>query len=126
MESRGTLMSDIMDEMDHRVLNFIKRHVTSFTRWDVIRFCCENIETQDTAENLARDVGRTVDVIQQELEELVAEGIFQSTTLQGQTVYSLADQPETRQVIANLVEAARDRIFRMKMVYHVLRAGGRQ
>jgi hypothetical protein len=126
MGSRNTLMSDIMEEMDQRVLDFIKKHITTFTRWDVIKFCYENPNTLDTAENLARYVGRTTSVIQQEAEEMAAEGIFRSSSEGGETVYSLNDDVHIRKLVAGLVEGARDRTFRMKLVYHILRAGSQE
>jgi DNA recombination-dependent growth factor C len=126
MESYNNLMSDIMDEMDPRVLEFIKSHVTTFTRWDTIRFFHENPNTQDTAENLARYVGRSPAVIRQEAQEMAEEGIFRSVKQGKHTVYLLTNDPDRRRLIANLVEAARDRTFRMKLVYHILRAGGQQ
>jgi hypothetical protein len=113
-----------MEEMDPGVLTFIKEHIRSFTRWDVIRFLYENPHTEDTAENLARFVGRSPDVIVGEASELAAEGILQIETVAEQTVYRLTTDVALRQRIADLVEAARDRTFRMKLVYHILQAGG--
>ena len=124
MEPHNNLMSDIMDEMDPRVLDFVKQHVTTFTRWDTLRFFHENPYTQDTAENLARYVGRSPDVIRQEAQEMAEEGIFRSLGRGEHTVYLLTEDTDTRRLIASLVEAARDRNFRMKLVYHILRAGG--
>lgn len=124
MDSYNTLMSDIMEEMDQRVLEFIKSHVTSFTRWDTIRFLSENPHTRDTAENLARYVGRAPQVIQVEAKELSEEGILAAETTGGHTVYSLTEDDDVRQLVASLVTSARDRTFRMKLVYHILRAGG--
>ena len=126
MESYNNLMSDIMDEMDPRVLEFIKQHVTTFTRWDILRFFHENPNTQDTAENLARYVGRAPDVISQEAQEMAEEGIFRSIQQGNHTIYLLTNDPDLRLLISDLVEAARDRTFRMKLVYHILRAGGQQ
>ena len=124
METHENLMSDIMDEMDPRVLDFIKRHVTTFTRWDTLRFFCENPYTQDTAENLARYVGRSPEVIRREAQELAEEGLFRSLKRGEHTIYLLTEDTDTRWLLASLVEAARDRNFRMKLVYHILRAGG--
>jgi hypothetical protein len=115
-----------MDEMDPRMLGFIKQHITTFTRWDVIKFLHNNPNTQDTAERLAQYVGRSVDVIQQESEALVTEGIFRSARKGTHTVYTLGGDQDIRQIIAYLVEAAHDRTFRMKLVYHILRAGGQE
>jgi len=124
MQSYNTLLSDIMNEMDADVLIFIKEHITSFTRWDVIRFLHENPNTEDTAENLARFVGRAPHVIVRETQEMNKEGILASGRMGEHTVYHLTADADTRQLIANLVQAAHDRTFRMKLVYHILRAGG--
>ena len=126
MESYNNLMSDIMDEMDPRMLEFIKQHVTTFTRWDILRFFHENPNTQDTAENLARYIGRAPDVICQEAREMAEEGVFRSVKQGEHTIYLLTNDPDLRLLISDLVEAARDRTFRMKLVYHILRAGGQE
>jgi hypothetical protein len=124
MDLHSTLMTDIMEEMDFRVLQFIKNHVTSFTRWDTIRFLHENPHTHDTAENLAKYIGRAPHIIAEEAKELSEEGILTSETRGNHSIYSLTEDRELRQLIAALVKAARDRAFRMKLVYHILRAGG--
>jgi hypothetical protein len=90
----------------------------------VIRFLHENPNTEDTAENLARFVGRAPHVIVGETKEMTAEGILETGTMGEHTVYRLTADADTCQLIASLVEAARDRTFRMKLVYHILRAGG--
>jgi len=41
-------------------------------------------------------------------------------------VYSLTQEPETLSLIEQLVSASRERTFRMKLVYHILRAGGNE
>jgi hypothetical protein len=124
MPSHNSLLSDIMEEMDPSVLTFIKEHISSFTRWDVIRFLHENPNTEDTAENLARFVGRAPPVIVCETQEMAEEGILEADTTTGQTIYRLTTDAQLCELIGSLVEAARDRTFRMKLVYHILRAGG--
>ena len=124
MASYENLMSDIMDEMDPRVLDFIKQHVTTFTRWDMLKFFHENPNTQDSADNLARYVGRSPDVIRQEAQEMAEEGIFRAVKQGRHTVYLLTDNAEVRDLVSSLVEGSHDRSFRMKLVYHILRAGG--
>lgn len=126
MPSHNSLLSDIMEEMDPSVLTFIREHISSFTRWDVIRFLHENPHAEDTAENLARFVGRSPDVIVKEAQEMAEEGILQAETATGRTTYRLTTDAQLRQLIGDLVEAARDRTFRMKLVYHILRAGGQR
>lgn len=124
MEDHKALMSDIMDEMDSDVLAFIKRHVVSFTRWDLIRFFHENPNTWDTAENLARYIGRRVDKVAEELDPMVSEGILSRSLQDDDSIYSLTQEASVLDVIGRLIGASRDRTFRMKLVYHILRAGG--
>jgi len=124
MESQSTLVSDIMNEMDPSMLEFIKKHVTTFTRWDIIKFFYENVNTHDTAANLARYIGRSESVVEQEAGVLATDGILKAVKQGEHTVYMLTDDPDMRKLIAGLVETARERTFRMKLVYHILRAGG--
>ncbi len=126
MEERSAFMADIMDEMESEVLAFIKKHVVSFARWDLIKFFHENPNTQDTAENLARYIGRRVEKVAEELGPMVAEGILSRSSQGGHSVYSLTREASTLAIIGRLVEASRDRTFRMKLVYHILRAGGNE
>ena len=124
MEDRSALMSDIMDEMKPDVLAFIKEHIVSFTRWDLIRLFHENPNIWDTAENLARYVGRRVEKVTEELGPMVAEGILSQSLQNDDVVYSLTQEADTLHIVGRLVEASQDRTFRMKLVYHILRAGG--
>ena len=126
MGSNNPLVSEIMEEMDPRILDFIRDHVTTFTRWDTLRFFHENPYTQDTAENLAKYVGRSPQVISHEAGELAQEGIFRSEMRGDYTVYLLTEDADTRRLIASVVQAAQNRAFRIKLVYHILRAGGQR
>lgn len=126
MESHSTLVSDIMDEMDPQMLDFIKKHVTTFTRWDLIKFFYENIDTHDTAENLARYIGRATELVEQEADKLVEEKILKALRESDHTVYLLTEDKNTLKIVADLVETSQERTFRMKLVYHILRAGGQE
>jgi hypothetical protein len=112
-----------MEEMDPQLLQFIKDHVITFTRWELIRFLFENPDTRDTAKNLARYIGRSPDVIEQEASDLAEAGILQATGTGKRRAYGLAESLEARPLIARLVNAAQERTFRMKLAYHILRAG---
>lgn len=126
MEAHNTLVSDIMDEMDPRVLEFIKSHITTFTRWDMLKFFHENANTHDTAENLARFIGRAPDLVRREADNLADEGVLHTSEQGGQKIYAITQDRQIRQIIADLVKTSRERTFRMKLVYHILRAGGQQ
>jgi DNA-binding transcriptional ArsR family regulator len=123
MERQTTLISEVMADMNPDVLTFIQQHITSFVRWDAIRFLDENPGTRDTANNLARYIGRDRQAVSREAAALAMEGILRAERRGAHIVYSLTADPEVRRLIADLVEEARERAFRMKLVYHILRQG---
>jgi len=126
MESRNTLMSDIMEDMEPGLLSFIKKHVRSFTRWDLIKFLYHNQSTWDTAENLARYIGRRVERVEAEVVQMAKEGLLRRDEQGPDAVYALTQDPELHTLVEKLVVASQDRTFRMKLVYHILRAGGNE
>ena len=48
----------LMNDMDPPLLDLVKTKVNSFIKWDLVRFLRENPNTADTAENIAKYVGR--------------------------------------------------------------------
>jgi|GEM_PF-6112297 len=66
-----TFVTRLMDDVEPALLDFIKTNVNSFIKWDLLKLFAANWDTLDSAENIARYVGRTVAVIEQELEDLV-------------------------------------------------------
>jgi hypothetical protein len=124
MKSHHTLTSDIMEDIEPSVLSFIRKHVRSFTRWDLLKFLCRNPSTWDTAANLARYIGRRTELVEPEVIQMTEEGLLRRNEQDSEFVYGLTADAETRVLVEQLVSASRDRTFRMKLVYHILRAGG--
>jgi hypothetical protein len=110
-----------MADMDPRLLKFLQTKIDSFVKWDLIRFFHDNPYTTDTAENIARYAGRSVDTIRQDLAELAQSGVLEETRLSEMTVYSLSRDPEIRELLEKFVEASADRQFRVKAIYHIIR-----
>lgn len=111
----------LMNDMDPRLLNFVKTKVNSFIKWDLIRFFYENPNTTDSADNIARYAGRNVAAVEPELEELVNSGVMEKRFLDDLTVYSLASDDEMRKLVDEFILACEDRHFRVKAVYHIIR-----
>ncbi len=115
------LATRLMDDIDPRLLEFIRTKVNSFIKWDLVRFFHDNPHTTDTAEGIARYTGRDVRTVEPELLQLVGSGILQKTELNELTVYTLATDTEIRSLIDTFVLACDDRQFRVKAIYHVIR-----
>ena len=111
----------LMDDMDPVLLDFVKTKVNSFVKWDLVRFFHENPHTADTVDNIAKYAGRNVAAVEPELNELVASGIMQETTLGDTSIYSLVSDEEMRNLVDRFITACEDRHFRVKAVYHIIR-----
>jgi len=113
--------ADLMNDMDPSLLSFVQTKVTSFIKWDLIRFLHENPHTIDSAANIARYTGRNVHDVHPELDELVEGEVLRKRQLQDMVVYSLSPDDRTRQLIGDFVAACQERSFRLKAVYHIIR-----
>ena len=129
-------LNKLMDDMDPALLDFVKTRVTSFIRWELLRFLYENPGTADSAENIARYTGRSVDTVRPELDELVETGVvtrrvpgcagaspadIASADPMSAAIYSFDPDQETHHLIETFVNACQDRQFRIKAVYHVIK-----
>jgi hypothetical protein len=115
------LAARLMDDMDPDVLEFLKSTVNSFIKWDLVIFFSENPNTTDTAINIARYIGRDVNVIQGELDELLAVKMLDSDRAGELTVYSLTTDRAMRDRLKHFVTVVGDVQFRGKVFYHLIR-----
>ena len=107
--------------MDPLLLEFIKHKVNSFVKWDLVRFFYDNPNTADSAENIARYAGRSVEAVRPELEEMVESGLMEKRMLGQTPVYVLSEDPDMLSLIDRFITACEDRHFRVKAVYHIIR-----
>jgi hypothetical protein len=115
------LAARLMGDMDPDLLEFLKTKVNSFIKWDLVRFFYENPHSTDTAENVARYVGRDASAIEVELSELVGTGVLERQRVGELWVYSLASDPTMRKLVDQFILACDDRQFRVKAIYHIIR-----
>ena len=115
------LMGLLMADMDPALLDFLRTKVTSFVKWDLVRFFHDNPHTTDTAENIARYAGRDAAQIRTGLAELAASGVLEENRLGDMLVYSLALDPVIRALLDRFAEASDDRQFRIKAIYYIIR-----
>jgi hypothetical protein len=111
----------LMNDMDPRLLDFVKTKVNSFIKWDLIRFFYENPNTTDSADNIAKYAGRNVAAVEPELDDLVSSGVMEKRYIDDLAVYSLASDDEMRKLVDEFILACEDRHFRVKAVYHIIR-----
>lgn len=108
-------------ELPAEMLTFVQTKVDSFVKWDLLRFLKENPHSADTPSGLARCVGRQPEVVGPELEKMADDGLVQRRDVGGLAVYSLTQEPATRDLIWRFLEKCEDRRFRLRVVFHVAR-----
>jgi hypothetical protein len=111
----------LMNDMDPELLDLVKTKVNSFIKWDLVRFLRENPNTADTAENIAKYIGRNAATVEPELRELVDSQIMELKSVEGIPVFSLTMNSDTRELIDQFITACEDRHFRVKVIYHIVR-----
>jgi len=117
LDLTGRLMAD----MPRELLEFLQTKVNSFVKWDLVRFFHDNPHTTDTADNIARYAGRSIEAIRAELAELAQDGVLEENQLGDMVVYSLAPDHQIRKLLEQFVKASDDRQFRVKAIYHIIR-----
>ena len=115
------LTGRLMEDMDPSLLEFLRAKVNSFVKWDLVRFFHDNPHTTDTADNIARYAGRSVETIRAGLTELARDGVLEKSQLGGMVVYSLIPDSRVREMLGQFVKASDDRQFRVKAIYHIIR-----
>jgi predicted transcriptional regulator len=110
-----------MNDMDPPLLDLVKTKVNSFIKWDLVRFLRENPNTADTAESIAKYVGRNAATVEPELRELVNAGIMEVKMVDGMPIYSLTADANVRELLDRFIAACEDRHFRVKVIYHIVR-----
>jgi len=118
--NENDLDTKLMEDMEPQLFNFLKTGVNSFIKWDLVRFFHENSTTADTADDIARYAGRAQADIEKELIELVEVGILDQESVGEMSVFSLATDQATRELIEQFVLACNDRRFRIKVIYHII------
>ncbi|HMM29193.1 MAG TPA: hypothetical protein PKD46_13000 [Aggregatilineaceae bacterium] len=111
---------DPMNDLDPRLLDLLHTRLTSFVKWDVLRFFHEHPQITETAENIARSTGRDLRAVEPELVQLARHSILEMEMLTGLRVYTLSDDPAIRQLIHEFFIACDDRRFCLRAVYHVI------
>jgi DNA-binding MarR family transcriptional regulator len=115
------LSTRISQELDLELLDFLNTYADSFVKWELLRFFYKNPNTMDTAESLARYIGRTIQDIQTELSELEAKGLLKQTTTGNFVVYTLEPRPELQARYEKFIQATDNREFLRKAIYHLVR-----
>ena len=97
-----------MEQLDPALLAFVKCHVTSPVKWEVLRVLASQDGAWIRADTLARGCHRPRQEITQPLAELVVDGVVEAvpSAAPEDTSYRLVADEPTAVVLHRLIEAA--------------------
>jgi len=94
-------------EVDVELLAFAHRYATGPVKWDILVFFGENPYTQDTAEAIARRIGRRASAVLRELFDLSFMGVLERRRLNGNVIFALSPSTKIRRTLRRFVAESR-------------------
>jgi hypothetical protein len=111
----------VHSELDPALLAFVKCHITSFVKWDVLRSLSEHVGFWTEASALAHELNRPIDKVRDALDELGSEDIVEATGTRSERLYRLSEGEPTTVVVCRLMtRATRSQELRRIVVAHIL------
>lgn len=112
-------------ESDPALLAFLKCHVTSFLRWDILALLAATGPTWTEAAEIARELQKPLASVQAVLAELADEGLLDvDRTPRDASAYRLDPNEPTTRVVERLVSVAtRSQALRQLIVARVVSGG---
>ena len=108
-------------ELDPALLAFVKCHITSFTKWDVLRYLSDQVGEWAGSSELAHKLNRPVEKVDEALDELSREGIVEILGPSTDRSYRLFSGDPTTVVVDRLMaNATRSQDLRRIVVAHIL------
>jgi hypothetical protein len=110
-------------EFDPALLAFVKCHITSFVKWDVLRALADQPGYWAEPSQLAREINLAPDKVKSAMADLAREAILEVAGLPEEPIYRLGEGEPTTVVVARLIDrATRSQDLRRLVVAHILNA----
>lgn len=121
MQAHRSQTLAVHPELDPALLAFVKCHITSFVKWDVLRALSAHVGFWTEPGSLARELNRPLEKVQDALDELSQEGIVELLGPRMNCVYRLSEGEPTTVVVNRLMSrATRSQELRRIVVAHIL------
>jgi hypothetical protein len=120
--TQANMDSELMGDMDSGLLRFLQTTVNTFIKWDLLRYFHDNPHAADTAENIGRYISRETSAVETGLDGLVESGVLRANDVPEARVYALSSDADMLAMVEQFMQACSDRQFRVKAIYHVIRA----
>lgn len=103
--------------------NALKKYIVSFIGWDIVVFFAHNRGVNDTAEGIARRLGRKTEEVEKELEYLNKISFLTSKKTGNALTYSLTPTKENEKFLDEFTAKMENRIFRLNLLSRLLKKG---
>ena len=121
MQAQRSQTLVVHSELDPALLAFVKCHITSFVKWDVLRSLSDGVGFWTEPSVLARELNRPTEKVASALDELSREGIVEIAGPEDQPVYRMREGEPTTVVVNRLMtRATRSQDLRRIVVAHIL------
>ncbi len=111
--------------VDSETLEFIQKYLTSYTKWEMLKYFAENPEASETARGFARRLNKDVRQISEALKSLARTGIINNGNGRNSEdgAYTLTTDEGMRSGLLRIAEASRtNNRFRLLVNYHITKA----
>lgn len=123
MNIESPRVATVSSDVDPALLAFVKCHITSFVKWDVLRALSDRVGLWAELHQLAHDTHRPIEKIEEALEDLTGEGIVERAGDADGPMYRLpVDEPTTVVVSRLIARATHSQSLRQIVVAHIVRA----
>jgi hypothetical protein len=107
--------------LDAETLDFIQKHLTSYLKWEVLKFYGENPSAVETPRAFARRLGKESRQITEVMKSLSRSGLLRNGT--DSEGFALAGDESQRAILQKIVTASRtNNRFRLQLNYHITKA----
>lgn len=116
--------SSASKQVDPETLDFIQKYLTSYVKWEVLKYFSENPTASETPRAFARRLGKDVRQISEAMKSLARSGILSNGNGSGEGAsYTLAGGDAERSTLQRIAETARaNNRFRLLLNYHITKA----
>lgn len=109
--------------VDADIMEFIQKYITSYTKWEVLKYFAENPGAVETPRGFARRLGKDVRQVSEALKSLARAGIVGNGQQPDNGGYTLNANDAQRTILQRIAETARtNNRFRLLLNYHITKA----
>lgn len=109
--------------VDPELLEFIQKYLTSYTKWEVLKYFAENPGVVETARGFARKLNKDQRQISEALTSLARTGMVSNGKGAEEAGYSLTADAGQKATLHRIADSARaNNRFRLLLNYHITKA----